>query len=321
MEAAPNKRSYIRLAALRSLLLGMDRVTVCQVFARTDRMVRMWIDAFNRGGIDALLTRPRSGRPRKIKFETVGDLLRPVLEDPSLAGQTHWTGVKLHGYLREEAGVEISYSTTMRYLHGLDYVLRVPGRFPEGSDQTLREAFLKNLAALCANKEVEIWFADECGVEGDPRPRRRWAPRGSQPKVGYKGTHLRSSVIGAVCPDTGENFHMIFDGVDTDVFKFWIEAFAKTSPKPAGKRRILILDNASWHKSKSIDWQGFEPLFLPPYSPDLNPIERFWLRLKSDFFSDFIAKDREDLNQRLCLALNHFIKSPELVASNCAFRK
>jgi len=86
---------------------------------------------------------------------------------------------------------------------------------------------------------VEIWFADECGVEGDPRPRRRWSPRGSAPKVGYKGTHLRSSVVGAVCPDSGESFHMIFDGVDTNMFAFWLAKLAETSPKAPGKRRIL----------------------------------------------------------------------------------
>ncbi len=321
MEAAPNKRSYIRLAAIRSLLLGMDRKAVCKVFGRSDRMVRLWIVSFNEGGIDALITRPRSGRPRKVKLQKVDDLLRPVLEDPSLAGQTHWTGVKLHGYLREAVGVDISYSTTLRYLHGLNDVLRVPRRFPLEADETLRQTFLQDLASLRADPQVEIWFADECGVEGDPRPRHRWVPRGTAPKVGYKGTHLRSSVVGAVCPDTGESFFMIFDGVDTDVFAFWLSEFEKTSPKAPGKRRILVLDNASWHKSKSIDWRGFEPMFLPPYSPDLNPIERLWLRLKTDFFSDFIAENREHLNERLCLGLNHFMNQPDLVASNCSFRK
>ena len=65
MEAAPSKRSYIRLAAVRSLLLGIPRATVGQQFCRTDRMVRLWIELFNRGGIDALITRPKPGRPRR----------------------------------------------------------------------------------------------------------------------------------------------------------------------------------------------------------------------------------------------------------------
>ena len=64
MEAAPNKRSYIRLAAIRALLMNLPRATVCQMFDRTDRMVRLWIECFNRGGIDALISRPKPGRPR-----------------------------------------------------------------------------------------------------------------------------------------------------------------------------------------------------------------------------------------------------------------
>jgi transposase len=96
MEAAPNKRSYVRLSAMRALLLGYERKQVCQLYDRTDRMVRLWVELFNRGGIVALITRPRPGRRRKVKLEQVRDLLVPVLENPAQAGQGHWTGVKLH---------------------------------------------------------------------------------------------------------------------------------------------------------------------------------------------------------------------------------
>jgi transposase len=48
-----------------------------------------------------------------------------------------------------------------------------------------------------------------------------------------------------------------------------------------------------------LNWHHFELHFLPGYSPDFNPIERLWLRLKADFFSDFIAKSSEELTERL----------------------
>ena len=65
--------------------------------------------------------------------------------------------------------------------------------------------------------------------------------------------------------------------------------------------KLLIMDNSSWHKN--IDWGKFEPLYLPPYSPDLNPIERLWLLVKAQWFTDFIAKTRAELMQRLDKAL------------------
>ena len=66
MEAAPNQRRYLRLAAIRALLLGDERQEVWELYGRTDRMVRLWIECFNRAGIDGLTTRSRPGRPRKV---------------------------------------------------------------------------------------------------------------------------------------------------------------------------------------------------------------------------------------------------------------
>jgi hypothetical protein len=102
------------------------------------------------------------------------------------------------------------------------------------------------------------------------------------------GDHIRANVIGAVCPATGECYATIFDGVDSDVFQFYLDRLAQEISAVDSKRRLLIVDNASWHKTKRLNWHELH--FLPGYSPDFNPIERLWLRLKADFFSDFIAK-------------------------------
>lgn len=321
MEAAPNKRSYVRLAAVRSLLLGIGRATVCQQFCRSDRMVRLWIELFNRGGIDGLITRPKPGRPRKVKLERVRDLLLPVLENPAQAGQVHWTGVKVHGYLKEQLAVELGYRTAVRWLHELDFHLRVPQPWPERQNEEQRTKFQEELRQLCADPKVELWFSDECGVEGDPRPRRRWVQPGKPRTVPYLGNHIRQNVIGAVAPHSGAFFSLIVDGVDTDVFQFFLDEMAKAVPKKEGVRQLLIVDNASWHRAARVRWHHFEPKFLPGYSPDFNPIERLWLRLKADWFWDFIARTPDELTDRLCTALKSFIDAPSKTASICSIRK
>jgi transposase len=321
MEAAPNKRSYIRLNAIRSLLLGISRATICQQFARTDRMVRLWIELFNRGGIDALITRPKPGRPRKVKLQRVRDLLMPVLENPAAAGQVHWTGVKLHGYLKEQLALELGYRTTVRWLHELNFHLRVPQPWPERQNEEERKQFLEVMRALAADPKVELWFSDECGVEGDPRPRRRWVQPGKRRTVPYLGDHIRQNVIGAVAPQSGTLFSLIVDGVDTEVFQFFLDEMAKAIPPKEGVRQILIVDNASWHRAARVHWHHFEPKFLPGYSPDYNPIERLWLRMKADWFWDFIARTPEELTERLCAALKSFIDEPTKTASVCSIRK
>lgn len=321
MDAAPNKRSYVRLAALRALLLGYSRRQVCELHDRTDRMVRLWIECFNRGGIDALISRPKPGRPRKVKLERVRDLLVPVLENPAAAGQVHWTGVKIHGYLKEKLFLELGYRTAVRWLHELNFHLRVPQPWPERQNQEERKKFQEELRALCADPKVELWFGDESGFEGDPRPRRRWVQPGKPRTVPYLGDHLRQNVIGAVAPQSGALFSLIVDGVDTDVFQFFLDEMAKAVPKKESVRQVFILDNASWHKATRLCWHHFEPKFLPGYSPDFNPIERLWLRVKADWFWDYFARTSEELTDRLCQALKSFIDQPVKTASACTIRK
>jgi transposase len=106
---------YVRLGAMRLLLKGMERTAVCDIYYRSDRMIRLWIILFNTGGIDHLITRPRPGRPRKVTLQRLADLLVPVLAEPQLAGQWHWTGVKIQGWLKEQWCVELSYRTGLNY--------------------------------------------------------------------------------------------------------------------------------------------------------------------------------------------------------------
>lgn len=336
MEAAPNKRSYQRLAALRALLMGFSREQVATLFGRSERMVRLWILCFNEGGIDALASKPRSGRPRKIKLQRLRDLLVPVLEEPARAAQQHWlatrswTGVKVHGWLKEQLQIELGYRTTIRYLHELDYHLRVPQRWPERQDEAERAAFLTDLHLLQQDPQVELWYGDECGIEGDPRPRRRWSARGSRPRVPYLGDHIRANVIGAVCPATGQSCALIFDGVDTDVFQCYLDHLAEAVPPEAGKRRVLIVDNASWHKAARLCWHHFAVKFLPGYSPDFNPIERLWLRLKARLLHRLHrpharGTERTPLHRAQRLHGRHResrqpMRHPEIIFGNCSNR-
>ena len=327
MEAAPTKRSYIRLAAVRALLLGTARATVCQLYCRTDRMIRLWIEMFNRGGADALLSKARTGRPRRISLQKLGDLLVPVLKDPALAGQRHWTGVKVHGWLKEQLQAEVSYRTAIRYLHELEFNRRIPRRWPappehkEAEREAARETFQKSMDQWLADPNVKLWFCDECGVEGDPRPRHRWVQPGSKPTIPYRGKHIRQSVLGAVSPADGQFSALIFDGVNTAVFQCFLDELAVDAPAQEGVRQLLIMDNASWHRSASLRWHHFQPVYLPSYSPDFNPIERLWLRLKCEWFTDWIAKSTEVLIEHLSRALRSFFEDPAKTASCTAIRK
>jgi len=75
---------------------------------------------------------------------------------------------------------------------------------------------------------------------------------------------------------------MVFNGsCNTQLFEAWVEQFLIKALQPG---QVVIMDNASFHKSQKtkelIESVGCKVIFLPPYSPDLNPIEKFWANMK-----------------------------------------
>jgi transposase len=293
--------------------MGYPLAEVAKMLGYTSRTIHNWIVLWNKGGIDALLPRPRAGRPRKIAAE-VKDKIIHLLEHPEEVNETPWTAKKLHGFIRQEWSLTMGYSTLTHNLHEWGLRYNVPRPWPAEQDSQLRETFLQELKELYQQSEYEIWFGDESGILGDPRPRRRWMKRGKRGTVAYLGKHIRSNVIGAVNPTNGELSALIVSHMDSDMFQVFLNEF---SQETSGRKIILILDNATWHKAGKLNWQQIKVKYLPPYSPDFNPIEVLWLVLKAKYFTDWIAKEQDELDNRIELALKSFFNNPIEVASIC----
>jgi putative transposase len=120
IECSRSVQSYSRLLGLKALLLGQDFDDVCQLLSVSVRTLERWIEEYNEQGVDGLIDRPRSGRPRSIPAEKIPEL-RELIENPNLADEHFWTGKKFHGYLSSELQLELSYRTTIRFLDEQDY--------------------------------------------------------------------------------------------------------------------------------------------------------------------------------------------------------
>jgi len=287
----------------------------------SERCLQLWIQRYNDGGIDAISYKPKTGRPRLLEKETVEQQILPVVLDPKSVQENHWTATKLCGWLKQNKSLELSYSTLVRYLHEHKMVRRIPRPMPEPRDEEKwieeREYFCSSLLDWMEDANVELFFGDEAGFEGDPRPRQKWVKRGSHPTQPYYGGHIRQNVVGAVSPSTGQLVSLIVPHNDTEVFQAFLDTMAAEVPEREGKQVYLILDNASWHKSTSLNWRHIVPKFLPAYSPDFNPIERLWQHLKSHYLAGYITKDRNELCDKLYESLANLIKSPETLKSVC----
>jgi transposase len=117
----------------------------------------------------------------------------------------------------------------------------------------------------------------------------------------YERTNIVAGYLGkkAIAP-------MVFkDSCNTILFETWVEEFLIKELKPG---QVVIMDNASFHKSKKtkelIKAVGCKIIFLPPYSPDYNPIEKFWANMKRWIKNNIAGFDK------LYEALESFFKTP-----------
>jgi transposase len=138
-----------------------------------------------------------------------------------------------------------------------------------------------------------LYYVDECGLDKYLYREQGYSRRGV-PIIGkVSGRKFkRTNIVAAKCGDRVVA-PMIYDGTtDSAIFEFWFE---KMLLKSIPKYSVIVLDNAAFHRKAKLRRLAAsadcEVLFLPPYSPDLNPIEEFWGWLKSRLRKTLMLSD------------------------------
>jgi len=121
-----------------------------------------------------------------------------------------------------------------------------------------------------------------------------WARRGSRPVRVRQCQYDWVYLFGAVDPQTGQTVGMLAPTVNT----VWMNAFLQLirAQAKADEHFVLVLDNAGWHVAGELKVpDNITLLYLPPYSPELNPIERLWKYLKEHYLSNRVYSDYDAL--------------------------
>jgi transposase len=117
-------------------------------------------------------------------------------------------------------------------------------------------------------------------------------------KIGYKAFY----VYGAVSATTGSNFSVSFPSVNTECMNEFLKILSKNYPN---QKIAIIMDGAGWHRSKGLKIpKNIDIFLLPPYSPELNPVERFWKYLKKNVLHNRLFETLESLEASLEIFIN-----------------
>ena len=121
------------------------------------------------------------------------------------------------------------------------------------------------------------------------------------PITGYHPSYV-SHAYGAVDPIDGEKFFLILPNCDTECMNIFLRELSAAYPKDY---ILLLLDNAVWHKSKTLRIPDNIRLFyLPPRTPEMNPIEKIWKEIRKRGFKNSLFHTLDMVIQRLCDTCN-----------------
>ncbi len=169
--------------------------------------------------------------------------------------------------------------------------------------EALRRSFIARQPQL---DPARLVFIDEAGSHVAMTRDHAWAPRGQTVTEAVpRNRGAVTTMLGALGITGLLAIMTIEGGTDADVFYAFVDQVLGPKLKPGD---IVVLDNVGAHKPtvirKRIEAAGAALLFLPPYSPDLNPIEECWSKLKAGLKS-FAARTRDDLDFAICEWMRH----------------
>jgi transposase len=129
-----------------------------------------------------------------------------------------------------------------------------------------------------------LMFQDEARFGRLSDPRRCWAPMPFRPLVQSALIREYKYIYGAVCPTTGNLDYMMADNMKTDTMSIFLRNVSKAHPN---RFVVMVVDGASSHKAANLAIpKNLFLIFLPPYSPELNPAEQIWNSLRRNYFSN-----------------------------------
>ncbi|WP_442880239.1 IS630 family transposase [Aurantimonas sp. A2-1-M11] len=139
---------------------------------------------------------------------------------------------------------------------------------------------------------MALWYQDEARVGQKGRLCHRWWTRGKRPPGLCDQRFDWTYIFGAVEPSTGQSFALVLPYADKAMMNLYLAEFAHTIPDDV--HPVMVLDGAGWHGEKALDVPANITLVaLPPYSPQLNPVERLWLYLRETSLSLCVFRDRQ----------------------------
>lgn len=150
-------------------------------------------------------------------------------------------------------------------------------------------------------QHIKLMFQDEARFGRISDLRRCWAPKPMRPLCQAMLTHDYTYAYGAVDVVTGELDSLILPHVNTPCMQLFLDEVSRRHPT---EKIVMVLDGAGWHHGNKLKVpDNIYLLRLPPYAPELNPMEHVWDELREKHFHNRVFNSLDALENQLAMAL------------------
>lgn len=166
------------------------------------------------------------------------------------------------------------------------------------------------------NKRIETYFQDEARFGQQGTLARGWAKRGERFTAIRQTKYDWLYVLAAACPRSGHAVGMLSPYINVEIINIFLAEFAKTIPHDV--HVVMVWDRAGFHTGNDLTIpENITIVPLPPYSPELNPIENLWRHLRSHYWSNRAFADYDALVDAAEEAWRHSACNPATIQSIC----
>jgi len=313
-----------RMLAILSLDEGESPGRISQILRVSTEAIRQWIVSYLTRGLKGLANGKKPGRPKKLTKSQRRELCRLIKAGPEKSGFCGgcWRSPMIQQLIYDQFGVFFNVKYISELLKNLGFSYQKAQFVAANRDQEARQAWLettwKEVVKLANQRNAMILFGDEASFPQWGTLSYTWAPIGETPVIKTSGKRKGFKVWGFIDYFTGCFFSK---GVEGKLNGEGYIAFLKEVLNKTRKPLILIQDGAPYHSGKAVK-EFFEQhkeritvYRLPTYSPDFNPIEKLWKKIKEKgthltYFPTF-----ESLVQKVNDMLLEFQNAPREILS------
>lgn len=170
------------------------------------------------------------------------------------------------------------------------------------------------MLGTATGRPIEIWFQDEARAGQQGTHAYVWAPIGARPLMVRDNRHDSAYIFGAICPSRGVGAAMITPAANTEMMNLHL-AEISTQVAP-GACAVMLCDRAGWHQQGNLRLpENIILLPLPPYSPELNPMENVWDYLRQNKLCSTVWNSYDEIIEACKTAWNWLMRDPDRIRS------